>query len=65
MMQGFHHPSGHQGAFLSGLALWYNLIPYQRRAKYAGQCGVAVEGGTLPAPDWFLNLPLLTAGGFA
>jgi hypothetical protein len=45
MMKGFHHPSGSQQAFLTGLAHLYNLVPYQRRAKHAGQCGVEVEGG--------------------
>ena len=28
MMKGFHHPHGNQGAFLTGLAHLYNLIPY-------------------------------------
>jgi hypothetical protein len=44
-MKGFHHPGGSQQAFLTGLAHLYNLVPYQRRAKHAGQCGVEVEGG--------------------
>ena len=44
--------------------MWYNLIPYQRRALYAGQCGVEVEGGRLPTHDWMLNLHILTSGGF-
>jgi hypothetical protein len=63
-MQGFHHPGGSQQAFLTGLAHLYNLIPYQRRAQQAGQCGVEVEGGTVPTRDWFLNLQILTSGGF-
>ena len=63
-MKGFHHPGGSQQAFLTGLAHLYNLIPYQRRAQHAGQCGVAVEGGRLPTADWFLNLQILTSGGF-
>jgi hypothetical protein len=63
-MKGFHHPGGSQQAFLTGLAHLYNLIPYQRRAKHAGQCGVDVEGGRLPTADWFLNLQILTSGGF-
>jgi hypothetical protein len=63
-MKGFHHPGGHQQAFLTGLAHLYNLIPYQRRALHAGQCGVEVEGGTVPTRDWFLNLQILTSGGF-
>jgi hypothetical protein len=64
MMKGFHHPHGSQQAFLTGLAHLYNLIPYQRRAQHAGQCGVEVEGGTVPTQDWFLNLQILTSGGF-
>src|SRR5215472_11362859 len=64
MMKGFHHPGGSQAAFLTGLAHLYNLIPYQRRALNAGQCGVEVEGGRLPATDWMLNLQILTSGGF-
>jgi hypothetical protein len=63
-MKGFHHPSGSQAAFLTGLAHLYNLIPYQRRALNAGQCGVEVEGGRLPTADWMLNLQILTSGGF-
>jgi hypothetical protein len=63
-MKGFHHPGGHQQAFLTGLAHLYNLIPYQRRAQYAGQCGVGVEGGRVPTRDWMLNLQILTSGGF-
>ena len=64
MMKGFHHPHGSQQVFLRGLAHLYNLVPYQRRAKHAGQCGVEVEGGTVPTRDWFLNLQILTSGGF-
>jgi hypothetical protein len=63
-MQGFHHPDGSQQAFLRGLAHLYNLVPYQRRAKHAGQGGVEVEGGTVPTRDGFLNLQILTSGGF-
>jgi hypothetical protein len=63
-MKGFHHPSGSQQAFLTGLAHLYNLIPYQRRAQHAGQCGVEVEGGRVPTRDWLLNLQILTSGGF-
>jgi len=64
MMKGFHHPKGSQQAFLQGLAHLYNLVPYQRRAKHAGQWGVEVEGGTVPTRDWLLNLQILTSGGF-
>jgi hypothetical protein len=63
-MKGFHHPGGSQQAFLRGLAHLYNLVPYQRRAKHGHHCGVEVEGGTLPTNDWFLNLQILTSGGF-
>ncbi len=44
-MKGFHHAGGNQQAFLTGLAHLYNLVPSQRRATYAGRCGVEVEGG--------------------
>jgi len=64
MMKAFHHPQGNQQAFLRGLAHLYNLVPYQRRARHAGQCGVEVEGGRVPTVDWFLNLQILTSGGF-
>ena len=63
-MKSFHHPGGSQAAFLAGLAHLYNLIPYQRRALNAGQCGVEVEGGRIPTSDWMLNLQILTSGGF-
>src|SRR5499433_2671440 len=62
-MKGFHHADGRQAAFLTGLAHLYNLIPYQRRAKNAGLCGVEVEGGRVPTSDWMLNLQILTSGG--
>ena len=63
-MQGLHHVGGSQAAFLTGLAHLYNLIPYQRRAKNAGLCGVEVEGGRVPTSDWMLNLHILTSGGY-
>ena len=63
-MKGFHHAKGNPQGFLTGLAHLYNLVPYQRRAQHAGQCGVEVEGGTVPTRDWFLNLQILTSGGF-
>jgi hypothetical protein len=63
-LKGFHHPGGSQAAFLTDLAHLYNLIPYQRRALNAGQCGVAVEGGRVPTSDWMLNLQILTSGGY-
>jgi len=55
--------AGGNPVLLAGAHL-YNLVPYQRRAKHAGQCGVEVEGGTVPTQDWFLNLQILTSGGF-
>jgi hypothetical protein len=64
MMKAFHHPKGNQQAFLRGLAHLYNLVPYQRRAQHAGQCGAEVEGGRVPTRDWLLNLQILTSGGF-
>src|SRR2546428_5793744 len=63
-MKGCHHAKGSQQAFLRGLAHLYNLIPYQWRAQHAGQCGVEVEGGTVPTRGWLLNLQILTSGGF-
>jgi hypothetical protein len=63
-MTGFHHPKGSQQALLTGLAHLYNLVPYQRRAKHAGQCGMEVEGRRVPTPDRMLNLQILTSGGF-
>jgi hypothetical protein len=64
MMKAFHHPHGSQRAFLTGLAHLYNLVPYQRRARHAGHCGVEVEGGRVPTADWMLNLQILTSGGY-
>jgi hypothetical protein len=63
-MNGFHHPGGSPQAFLTGVAHLYNLVPYQRRAKHAGRCGVEVEGGRVPTHDWWLNLHILTSGGY-
>lgn len=64
MMKGFHHKEAIPTAFLTTLALLYNFIPYQRRAISHGQCGIEVEGGTLPTQNWFLNLRIATSGGF-
>jgi hypothetical protein len=63
-MKGFHHPDGSHQAFLRGLAHLSNLIPYQRRAQHAGQCGVEVESGRVLTQDGFLNVHILTSGGF-
>ncbi len=27
-------------------------------------CGIEVEGGKVPTKDWFVNLQILTSGGF-
>ena len=62
--EGLPSSRGSQQAFLTGLAHLYNLVPYQRRAQHVGQCGVEVEGGRVPTRDWFLNLQILTSGGF-
>jgi hypothetical protein len=43
MMKGFHHKEGSQESFLNGIAILYNLVPYQRRAKNGGQCGIQEE----------------------
>src|SRR5499426_2634675 len=64
MMKGFHHLGGSHTMKITNLAHLYNLVPYQRRAQHAGQCGVEVEGGTVPTRDWFLNVQILTSGGF-
>ena len=64
MMRGFHHEEGSQLLFLNGLAILMNLIPYQRRAINGGKCAIEVEGGKVPTKDWFLNLQILTSGGF-
>jgi hypothetical protein len=44
-IKGFHHLRGSQQAFLIGVAHLYNLVPYQRRAQHAGQCGVEWKAG--------------------
>jgi hypothetical protein len=62
--QEVHHPGGSPQAFLPELAHLYNLVPYQRRARHAGQCGVEVEGGRVPTAGGMLNLQMLTSGGF-
>lgn len=64
MMKGFHHKDGSQAEFINGIAILHNLIPYQRRAKNAGLSGILVEGGRLPSKNWFLNLQILSSGGF-
>jgi hypothetical protein len=70
---GLREPEGHLHGLIhldrcrqlgTELAHLYNLVPYQRRPQRAGQCGVEAEGGRVPTGDWFLNLQILTAGGF-
>jgi hypothetical protein len=63
-MQGVHHPSGNQQAFLTGLAHLDNLVPDQRRAQHGGQGAVEVAGGKVPTRDWWLTLQILTSGGY-
>ena len=64
MMKGLHHANGSQRVYLNGFAILANLIPYQRRAINGGKCAIEVEGGKVPTTDWFLNLQILTSGGF-
>ena len=64
MMKGFHHEQGNQRVFLNGFAILANLIPYQWRAINSGKCAIEVEGGKVPMRDWFVNLQILTSGGF-
>jgi N-acetyl-anhydromuramyl-L-alanine amidase AmpD len=60
----FYHPLGSHHMCLQGLAHLCNLVPYQRGAWHAGQCGVEGEGGQVPTPHWILTLQILTSGGF-
>jgi hypothetical protein len=62
-MKGFHSPGESQQALLRGLAPLYHLVPSQRRALHAGQCGVDVAGDTVLTRDGFLTLPILASGG--
>jgi hypothetical protein len=63
MMPYFHPPGGSHTAFRTGVAPLDTLMPSQRRALHAGQCGVAVEGGRVPTSAWLLTLHILTSGG--
>jgi hypothetical protein len=54
-MKRLHHPGGSQQGVLRGVTHLDNLVPYQRRVRHVGQCGVEVEGGTVPTRDWFLQ----------
>ncbi len=62
-MKQFHHKAGRQTEYMKGFAMLYNLIPYQKRAKNAGLCGIEVEKGIVPTKIWMLNLQILTSGG--
>jgi len=65
MMKYFHHRNGHQKEFINGLALLHNFIPYQVRAKHAGENAVQVEQGKMPDNDWLISLLIVTtAGGY-
>ena len=64
MMKYFHHVKGRQEQFIKGFAALYNMIPYQRRAKNAGKCGIEVEGGQMPTKDWMSSLQILTSAGY-
>jgi hypothetical protein len=70
---GLREPEGHLHGLIhldrcrqlgTELAHRYNLASYQRRTQRAGQCGVEADGGRVPPGDWFLNVQILTAGGF-
>ncbi len=63
MMQHFHHPDGNKTRFLNALAILYNIIPYQTRAKHAHQNGIQLQGGQMPHQDWFFSLMILTSAG--
>lgn len=63
-MKDFHHAGIDRQAFLSGLVLLHDLMPYMRRSRHPGKCPVEVAGGRMPTDDWFLNLRILTSGGF-
>ncbi len=64
MMKYFHHKKGRQKQFIQGFAKLYNIIPYQKRAKNAGRCGIEVENGNMPTTNWMHNLQILTSGGY-
>ncbi len=63
-MKQFHHKNGRQADYMNAFAMLYNLIPYQKRAKNAGFCGIQVNKGKLPDKDWMLSLQILTSGGY-
>ena len=63
MMQHFHHQEGNKTRFINALAILYNIIPYQTRAKHAHQNGIQVQGGKMPHQDWFFSLMILTSAG--
>ena len=48
---------------INALAILYNVIPYQKRAKNAQRNGIQVQGGQMPHQDWFFSLMILTSAG--
>ncbi len=63
-MKQFHHKNGRQADYMNCFAMLYNIIPYQKRAKNAGFCGIQVNAGKTPEADWMLSLQILTSGGY-
>ena len=63
-MKEFHHAGTDRQTFLNGLVLLHDWMPYMRRSRHPGKCPVEVAGGRMPTDDWFLNLRILTSGGF-
>lgn len=63
MMKHFHHKQKDKEQFTNALAVLYNFIPYQKRAKNSNLNGVEVQGGTMPHSDWFFSLMILTSAG--
>ena len=55
-MKGFHHPNGSQVEFLNAIGILHNLIPYQRRAKNTGLCGIQVDVVLLKAEKFSLKI---------
>lgn len=63
MMQHFHRQGENKTRFINALAILYNIIPYQTRAKHAHLNGIQVQGAKMPHPDWFFSLMILTSAG--
>ena len=64
-MKGFHHADSEHQAFLNSFVLLHDLMPYMRRSKHPGLCPIEIAGGKMPTQDWFLNMRILTSGGFS